>query len=306
MLFYVVKRLLWAIPVLLAISLITFTLMHVIPGGPFDQERHLPPEIEKNVRAKYNLDDPLWKQYVDYVKGIILTGDLGPSLKYKGRNVQDILADTFPVSLQLGLWAVLLALCIGIPLGIVSAVKQNTPIDYASMFFAMVGVSIPNFVLGSLLIYVFAVKLGWLPVARWEGIKYMIMPVLTLGTPPAAFVARLTRASMLEVIRQDYIRTAYAKGLSQRIVILKHALKNSLIPVVTYLGPLIAAFVTGSFIVEYVFALPGMGKYFITSVLDRDYTMIMGTILFYGFILVIMNLIIDILYAFIDPRIRYE
>jgi ABC-type dipeptide/oligopeptide/nickel transport system permease component len=311
MLKYIVRRTFWLIPVLLMVSLITFTAMKLVPGGPFTREKPLPPKIRANLEAKYHLDEPTWKQYLRYLWNL-LHFDLGPSYKYYGRTINDVmfgggwLKAPASVSAQLGLIAVLVAVGIGIPMGIISALKQNTWIDYIAMFISMLGVSIPNFVLGLLLIWIFAVKLGWLPVARWGSPSQVVLPAITLGTGGTAFIARLTRASMLEVIRQDYIRTARAKGLKERAVIVGHALKNSLIPVTTVLGPLMAAWMTGSFLVEHVFAIPGIGKFFITSVVDRDYTLIMGTIMFYAVFLAIMNILVDISYAFIDPRIRYE
>jgi len=312
MLKFIIRRSLWLIPVLLMVSIVTFTAMKLVPGGPFTREKPLPPKIRANLEAKYHLNEPAWKQYLRYLWNL-LHFDLGPSYKYYGRTINDVMfGGGWPkcaacVSAQLGLIAIFVALGIGIPLGIISALKQNTWVDYLAMFFSMLGVSIPNFVLGLFLIWIFAVRLGWLPVARWGSPSQAVMPAITLGTGGAALIARLTRASMLEVIRQDYIRTARAKGLRERAVIVGHALKNALIPVTTVVGPLMAAWMTGSFLVEHVFAIPGIGKFFITSVTDRDYTLIMGTIMFYAVFLVVMNILVDISYAFLDPRIRlYE
>ncbi len=309
MLAYIIRRSLWLIPVLLMVTLVTFTAMKLVPGGPFTREKPLPPKIRANLEAKYHLDEPAWKQYLNYIWDL-MHFDFGPSYKYYGRTINDVLFDggwrkcAVSVSAQLGLAAIVVALGIGIPLGLISALKQDTWIDYAAMFLAMLGVSIPNFVLGLLLIWIFALTLGLLPVARWGTPAQVIMPAITLGTHGAAYIARFTRASMLETVRQDYIRTARAKGLRERAVITRHALKNSLIPVVTVLGPMIAAWVTGSFLVEHVFAIPGIGKFFITSVTDRDYTLIMGTIVIYAIVLVAMNILVDVSYAFLDPRIR--
>jgi len=309
---YIFRRSLWLIPVLLMVTLITFTAMRLVPGGPFTREKPLPPKIRANLEKKYHLDEPAWKQYLRYLWDL-LHFDLGPSYKYYGRTINNVFFDggwrkcPVSVSAQLGIVAILVALGIGIPLGIISALKQNTWVDYVAMFFATLGISIPNFVLGLLLIVVFALWLEVLPVARWGSPSQVVMPAITLGTHGAAYIARFTRASMLETIRQDYIRTARAKGLRERAVIVGHALKNSLIPVVTILGPMIAAWVTGSFLVEHVFAIPGIGKFFITSINDRDYTLIMGTIIIYAVVLVAMNILVDISYAFLDPRIHlYE
>ncbi len=302
---YIIRRIFWSVIILLILSLITFTLMHIIPGGPFDREKKLPSEIIANLEAYYHLDEPFWKQYLNYLGGIIHF-DLGPSFSSRSRTVNDIIRQQAPISAQLGLFAFFIAVALGIPLGILGALKQNTAIDYTCMWLAILGVSIPNIALGPFLMWIFGLKLGWLPIARWGGISHMILPALTLGTAYSAIIARLTRASMLQVIREDYIRTARAKGLSERIVMLHHALKNALIPVTTVLGPIFAIIITGSMIVEQIFAIPGIGKYFVTSVTNRDYPVIMGITLFFGAIIVIANLVVDITYGFLDPRIRYE
>ncbi len=321
---YIIRRILWFVPVLFAILLVTFLLAHAIPGGPFDfaGDRSLPESIRENLRAKYHLDWPIWKQFAAYLWDLAHL-DMGPSFRYRAQTVNDIIGRTFPISFQLGVMAILLGLIIGIPAGTIAALRQNTWVDYVSSFIAILGVSIPNLVLGPFLIYVFAVRLGWLPAARWGAdyttlylgvippptinfVKHAILPVVTLGTAQAAVFARLTRGSLLQVIREDYIRTARAKGLHERAVIVGHALKNSLIPVVTILGPLFAAIVTGTFVVEQIFGIPGMGTHFITSVGNRDYPVVMGTALVYAILLVIANLLVDITYAWLDPRIRYE
>jgi len=334
---YIIRRFLWMVPVLLMVTVVTFGAMKVVPGGPFSTEgRPMSPEIRANFEARYHLDEPVWKQYLRYMVGDIvdtgslrdfgrhglLGGYLGPSYKYRGRTINDVLFDggitrsAISVSAQLGTLAIIIAVGIGIPLGLISALKQNTAADYFSMFFAMIGVSIPNFVLGLM----FMLAMLWLnqhdlpalPIARWgteslgDWFRHMILPAIVLGTGGSAIIARLTRASMLEVIRQDYIRTARAKGLRERAVITVHALKNSLIPVTTVLGPLMAAWLTGSFIIETVFSIPGIGRFFVTSITDRDYTLIMGTILVYAVLLIIMNILVDISYAFLDPRIRFD
>jgi len=304
MLRYIVRQLLWMVPVLFFISVITFGLAHAVPGGPFDREHTLPPEIIANLETYYGLDQPLWKQYADYVGRIITRFDFGPVYSSRSRRVNDIFADHLPVSAQLGLVSMLIALGIGVPLGIVAALKQNSVWDYLGMAVAILGVSVPNIVLGPLLIVIFALTLGVLPVAGWGTPAKMILPAFALGTSSAAQIARLTRASMLQVIREDYIRTARAKGLHERVIMIRHALKNAFIPVATILGPLVAALVTGTFVVEQIFAIPGMGRFFVISVTNRDYPVVMGTILLYAFFLVVANLVVDVTYAFLDPRIR--
>jgi len=374
---FIAQRVLWNIPVLILITVVTFGMMQIVPGGPFTASasgRPVPPEIKANMEAKYGLDKPVWQQYANYMNRLLLHFDFGPSLRNPGRTVNSMLfgpnymvevlreqlratfgtkasSMTFAeppglsdssalviktngevigyvaigwaerietitrflslspvmVSIQVGLVSIGLALLIGVPLGIVSALKQNTWIDYGAMFFSMLGVSIPNFLLGIGLILIFALGLGLLPTYGWgNDWKQVIMPAITLGTGGMAFIARLTRASMLEVIRADYIRTARAKGLTEQVVIVRHALKNSLIPITTVMGPMMAAWLTGSFLVEWVFSIGGIGKFFVSSVTNRDYTLIMGTIMLYSVALVLFNLIVDIAYGFIDPRIRFD
>ncbi len=330
---YIVRRMLWMFVVLFVVSLITFTLQHAVPGGPFDREKKLPKEIIANLENKYRLNDPLWKQYVDYLTDILvprlstaeevpslLTDALirfdvgavhvkwmnfGPSYASRARTVNDIFKAQLPVSAQLGVLALCIALTIGIPMGILAALKQNTRWDYLGMSVAIFGVSVPVIVLGPLLIWIFAVTLRWLPATGWGTWQQAIMPSVALGLGSSALIARLTRASLLQVIREDYIRTARAKGLQERLVVIRHALKNSMIPVVTVLGPLFAALTTGTFVAETIFGIPGMGKFFVTSIGNRDYPVIMGTTLLYAIFLVIANLIVDITYAWLDPRIRY-
>jgi ABC-type dipeptide/oligopeptide/nickel transport system permease component len=302
---YIIRRLLFMIPVLFFISIITFAMAHAVPGGPFSREKPLPPEVIANLEKFYGLDKPVWRQYVDYMGGIITRFDFGPSYRSRGRGVNDIFRDHLPVSAQLGVVALAISLVMGVPLGIIGALKQNTMWDYASMALAVFGISVPAVVLGPLLILIFALALGWFPVAGWGTPAQLILPALALGLHDSAIIARLTRASMLQVIREDYIRTARAKGLTERAVMVRHALKNAFIPVATILGPLFAALVTGTFIVEQIFAIPGLGKYFVTSITNRDYPVVMGTILLYAVFLVLANLAVDITYAFLDPRIRY-
>lgn len=312
---YIVNRLIWSIPVLFMVTLVTFAAMKLTPGGPFtagSSGRPLAERTKAQLNEIYGFNDPVWKQYTNYMGGLLRL-DFGPSYKFRGRTVNDLmfqgglLKSPLSVSAQLGIVAVLVALVIGIPMGIISALKQNSWMDYLAMFIAMLGVSIPVFVLGLILIWIFALTLHWFPTYGWgETPLQVIMPALALGSGGAAFIARLTRASMLETIRQDYIRTARAKGLRERAVIWGHAIKNSLIPVVTILGPLLAAWLTGTFLVEYVFSIPGIGKMYVTSISDRDYTLIMGTTIVYAVALVFFNLIVDLAYVFIDPRIRFD
>ncbi|HSN65821.1 MAG TPA: ABC transporter permease, partial [Fusibacter sp.] len=278
---------------------------HAIPGGPFTREKQLPDAVLAALNAKYHIDDPLWKQYVDYVKGV-LSFNLGPSFQRAGVTVNDLIVEGFPATLKIGLTSVLVIIVVGIPLGIISALKQNKWQDGLVMFIATLGVTIPSFVMATGIIYIFSAKYNVLPSNGLTSWKHMIGPVIELSGFSLSFVARLTRSSMLEVLQQDYIRTARAKGLSNNKVIYKHALKNALIPVVTYLGPMIASLLTGSFVIEKVFAIPGMGKHFVESVGNRDYTVLMGITIFYALFLVVMVLLVDILYSFIDPRIKME
>jgi oligopeptide transport system permease protein len=304
---YIIRRLLQFIPVILAVTIFTFMMVRVIPGGPFDRigDKTLPPEIVANLEAKYALDKPVWQQYLDYLWDL-LHFDLGPSLHYRTRTVNDIIGESLPISAQLGVMSVLLSLVIGIPMGCIAALKHNTTIDYVSTFIAILGRSIPSVVLGPVSIWLFALVLGWFPVARWEGPKYWVLPVFTLGTAYSAGIARLTRGSLLEVLREDYIRTARAKGLREAVVVARHALKNALIPVITYLGPILAGVLTGTFVTEQIFGIPGLGKHFVESVNNRDYPLVVGTALLYALLLVTANLLVDITYAWLDPRIRYD
>jgi len=381
---FIVRRILWNIPVLVVISMVTFGMMHFTPGSPFTSgmsNRPIPPSIRANMEAKYGLNRPVWEQYLAYMERVMFHFDFGPSLRKPGRTVNDVLfgpnymvvvlreqlqadyglaasgmtfadpgtmafvqpglfdssvaivknsdelVDEIPidwtvrfatikrflllspimVSAQVGLLSMGLALLVGFPLGIISALKQNTVIDYVAMFISMLGVSIPNFLLGTGLILFFSVTWEILPTYGWgDNWQQAILPTITLGTGGIAFVARLTRASMLEVIRSDYIRTARSKGLKERVVILRHGLKNSLIPLTTVLGPMMAGWITGTFLVEWVFSIGGIGKFFVNAVSDRDYTLIMGTALIYSVALVGFNLVVDIVYGFIDPRIRFK
>jgi len=348
---YIIRRLMYMMVVIVVVSVITFVLMHAIPGGPFTREKSLPEDTIRLLNERYHLDDPLYVQYVSYLYAVFIPhltttppspsyqddfmlnlkiGSLwirwmnfGPSYKARGRTVNDVFRDNLPVSAQLGVMALLVALSIGMPLGILAALKQNTALDYLGMGVAILGVSVPVIVLGPILIWIFGIALKWLPPTgwaakppfilgflpshlNWDFFQHALMPSLALGLGSSAVIARLTRAALLQTIREDYIRTARAKGLRERSVITGHALKNSLIPVITVLGPLFAALVTGTFVTELIFGIPGMGKYFVTSITSRDYPVIMGTILLYAVFLVIANLVVDILYAYLDPRIRYD
>ena len=302
---YLAKRLLGACVVLWAIITITFGLMHAIPGGPFTQEKKLPPAVMATVEARYHLDEPLWPQYADYVRHAAVL-DLGPSYKYPGKTVNDIIAETFPVSAQLGLISLLLAIGAGVLAGMAAALYKNTLIDYAMMIGATLGVSVPSFILAAVLIQLFAFTWPVLPAALWKGPAYVILPALALAAQPTAFIMRLTRSSLLDALGQDYIRTARSRGIGMRSLICRHALRNALLPVVSYIGPLAAALLTGSFIVETIFAIPGLGRHFVTSIYNRDYTVILGITIFYSFLIMMMNLLIDVIYPLLDPRITID
>jgi oligopeptide transport system permease protein len=303
LLLYTLKRLIEAVIVLFVIVTLTFALLRVVPGGPFDQDKALPPDIKANIEKKYNLDKPVLVQYRNYL-GNILKGDLGESYKYLGRPVTEIISESFPASFLLGFYSLLFSFIVGIPLGLFAASRHNQFADNASMIVAISGVSLPNFLVAAILVQIFSMNLKWLPPAGWGSVVYYILPVFCLGMRPIAFIARLTRSSVLDVIGADYIRTAKAKGLSHQTVMYKHVLKNSLIPVLTYSGPLVAAILTGSFVIEIFFAIPGIGKHLVQSVTNRDYPFILALTLLYAAMLVFANLIVDLLYAFFDPRIR--
>jgi len=302
---YLLQRTLWIIPVLFAVAVITFVLMHQVPGGPWDQSKRLPPEALENVNRAYGLDQPMWEQFGRYLLGLA-QGDLGVSFRSRNRPVADVLGDGIRVSATLGALSLALSVTLGVGLGVVSALRRNSALDYAAVAFATVGASVPSFILGMLLLVVFTGQLHWLPSGGWGSPQQAVMPVLALSALPAAYIARLTRASMLDVLRLDYVRTARAKGLSERAVVLRHMLRNVLIPVLTVIGPLAALLVTGSFIVEQVFAIPGLGRTFVNSIGARDYGVIMGTTLLYAFFVAVANLVVDALYAVADPRIRYQ
>lgn len=307
MLSYTLKRLLQAIPTLLIVITLSFFLMRVAPGGPFDGERRLPPEIEQNLRAAYHLDEPLPMQYIRYL-GDLIQGDLGPSFKYKDFDVSELISQGFPASLELGIWAILAALLIGVPLGVIAAIRRNSTADYVVMSTALAGIAVPNFVIAPLLALVFGVLLGWLPAGGWNGGAWqnLLLPVVALSIQQIAYIARMMRASMIEVLGSHYIRTARAKGLSEWKVILRHALRPAMLPVVSYLGPAIAGIITGSVVIEQIFGIPGIGRYFVQGALNRDYTLVMGTVVFYGALILLLNLIVDLLYSMLDPQIRYD
>ena len=303
---HALQRLLGVIPTLLLLITVVFFLVRVAPGGPFDEEKSLPPEIEANLAARYHLDEPLLAQYFRYL-GNILVLDFGPSFQYKDWTVNELIATGFPVSLTVGGLAMLLAFLLGTTIGIAAALRQNTAVDHGSMGLAMLGVSIPNFVVAPLLILVVAVQAGWLPAGGWDwSLRAMVLPVITLALPVTAYIARLMRGSMIEVLHSNFMRTARAKGLPRRQLILRHALKPALLPVISYMGPATAGLITGSVVIERIFAIPGLGSYFVQGALNRDYTLVMGVVIFYGVLIILFNLIVDLLYAWLNPKIRYE
>jgi len=307
MLAFAVRRLLSAIPTLFIIITIAFFMMRLAPGGPFDREKQLPPEIEANILRAYNLDKPIYEQYFDYLKNIA-HGDFGPSYKYLDFTVTDLIMTGFPVSLRLGLYAIVVAILFGVTAGTIAALKQNTTFDYVVMGFAMTGIAIPNFVMAPLLALIFGVYLSLLPVAGWgDGkLQYQILPVITLALPQIAYIARLTRGSMVEVMNSNFIRTARAKGLAEKIVVVRHALRGGLLPVVSYLGPATAAIITGSVVIESIFDVPGIGRYFVNGALNRDYPVVMGVVIFYAVLIILLNLFVDLIYGFLDPRVKVE
>ena len=305
MLRFLLRRVLLGIPVLVAVATLTFLIMHWVPGGPFDTEKILPPAIIANIEAKYHLDQPVGVQYLLYMKQL-LQGDLGPSYKYIGRDVSDILRDTFPVSFTLGMCAVLVVLGMGVPAGIISAYWKNSLLDRSILLFAAMGISITSFVLGAVSVWIFSHQWHLLPPALWEGARYMILPAFALGAGFAGYIARLTRTTVLDVLSSDYIRTARAKGLTEFKILIKHVLINSIYPIVSVMGPLTAGLVTGSFVIEFVFSIPGMGRFFITAVTNRDYPLIMGVTLVYAVLIVVANIMVDIIYGWLDPRVSVK
>jgi oligopeptide transport system permease protein len=301
---YILRRILWTVPVLFSVTVITFVLMHSVPGGPWDGNRPMPPDVRRNLDREYGLDQPLWEQFGRYTLALA-HGDLGVSFQQRNRPVRDVLSDNVRVSATLGLLALALSSTVGVSIGVVSALRRDSAVDYAAVAFATVSASVPSFILGMLLLVAFTAHLHWLPYGGWGSPKQAVLPVLALSALPAAYIARMTRVSMLDVLEQDYVRTARAKGLRVRTIVLRHMLKNALIPVLTIAGPIAASLVTGSFIIERLFTIPGVGYQFVTSIAGRDYGVIMGVALFYTFVVVLANLVVDILYALTDPRIRY-
>ena len=307
MLSYALRRLLGVVPTLFVIVTAAFFVMRLAPGGPFDQEQTLPPAIAANLEAAYGLDQPMLVQYGNYLGGLA-RGDLGPSFKYKDFRVSELIARGLPVTVTIGALALLIALGLGVSLGMAAGLRHNGALDHAVMGVALIGIAIPNFVVAPLLALGFGVKLGWLPVAGWEpgNARYLVLPVVTLALPFVAYIARLTRGSLLEVLQAPYMRAARAKGLERGALLRRHALKPTLLPVISFLGPAAAALLTGSLVVEQVFGLPGVGRYFVQGAINRDYTLVMGMVIFYAALILLLNLAVDLLYGLLDPRIRHD
>jgi oligopeptide transport system permease protein len=300
---FLLRRLLVAIPTLLLVVTASFFMMHAAPGGPFDSARRLPPEVEKNLKARYGLDKPLPVQYLNYVGGV-LRGNLGPSLKYSSKTVAQIIAENFPTSLRLGLSSLIIGVTIGITLGAIAALRQNTGIDYGVTTFAILGICVPTFVTAPLLVLLFAQTLDWFPTGGVSELKSYVLPVITLALPQVAVVSRLTRAGMIEVLHSNYIRTARAKGLSETRIVMRHALRAAVLPLIGYLGPATAGIITGSLVVERIFGMPGLGKFFVVSALERDYTVVLGVVILYATLVIALNLLAEVIQAMLDPRIR--
>jgi len=303
---YALRRLVTAVPTLFVIITVAFFMMRLAPGGPFDSDRALPPEIEKNIAAAYDLDKPLFEQYLIYL-GRILRGDFGPSLKIRDFSVGELIASGAPASMELGFSAILLALVIGVSLGTLAALRQNSGTDFSVMSVSMVGIAVPNFVMAPLLSLVLGVYLDLLPTSGWGSgeLRYKVLPVIALALPQIAYVARLTRGSMVEVLHSNFVRTARAKGLRERLVVVRHSLKGAMMPVVSYLGPATAAVMTGSVVIETIFGVPGIGTYFVNAALNRDYPLVMGVVIVYAVLIMLLNLLVDLLYAVLDPKVRY-
>lgn len=307
MLSFALKRLTAAIPTLLVLITLAFFMMRLAPGGPFDLEKPVPPEVRANLDAAYGLDKPLLVQYANYL-GDVLQGDLGPSFQYVDYSVNELIAQGFPVSLKLGISAMIVAVVFGSLFGMIAAMRQNSVTDYSMMTVAMTGISIPNFVVAPLLILVFAVALGWLPAGGWNNGAWpnMVLPVIALALPQVAYVARIMRGSMIEVLRSNYLRTARAKGLPMRQVMLRHALKPAFLPVLSYLGPATAGIITGSVVMEQIFSIPGLGRFFVQGALNRDHTLVLGVVIFYGALIIVFNFLVDLLYSVLDPKVRAQ
>ena len=303
---FALNRLLQAIPVLFIVISATFMLVHSAPGGPFSADKAVPPEVIKALEAQYNLDQPLWKQYISYL-GDVVQGDFGPSFKYSGRTVNELIAAGIPATAELAFYAMMVALIIGVSAGVAAAMRPNTMQDYVPMSAAMLGICMPSFLLGPLLVLIFGIYLEWLPVSGWGDMPGdKIMPSITLGTGYAAYIARLSRGGMLEVLSQDYIRTARAKGLSEPVIIFKHAMRGGLIPVVAFLGPAFAGLLGGSFVVETIFQIPGLGRFYVQAAFNRDYTMILGMTIFFATLIILFNLLSDMLAIWLDPKLRQQ
>jgi oligopeptide transport system permease protein len=302
---FILRRLLEMIPVLLIVSSMTFFMMRLAPGGPFDTERALPPEVKKNLDAYYGFDKPLMVQYGNFLKNLA-QGDLGPSTKYSNRSVNEIIGEAFPVSLELGIYSLVVALALGVTAGLIASIRPNTAMDYLPMSASMMGICIPTFVMGPILLLFLALKTDWFNASGWFFPRDRVLPSLTLGAYYAAYVARLTRGGMLEVLNQDYIRTARAKGASIFSVLFKHALRGGILPVISFLGPAAAGLLTGSFVVETIFNIPGLGRFFVTSAFNRDYGMVMGTVLFYATLIISFNLVVDVIQVWLNPKLRFE
>lgn len=303
---HTLRRLLGLIPTLLMLITVAFFLMRVAPGGPFDTEKLLPADIEANLNAKYHMDEPILQQYFRYLSQIAVL-DFGPSIQYKDWTVKELIGQGMPVSLTIGLAAMLLAFFLGTLLGITAALRQNTRVDYSLMGVAMLGISIPNFVIAPILILLLAVYAGWLPAGGWDwSIASMVLPVVTLALPVTAYIARLTRGSMIEVMHSNFIRSARAKGLPESVVIRRHALRPALLPVISFLGPATAGMISGSVIIERVFSIPGLGSYFVQGALNRDYSLVMGVVIFYGVLIILLNFLVDLIYAWLNPKVRYD
>ncbi|MEO9865767.1 MAG: oligopeptide ABC transporter permease OppB [Yoonia sp.] len=307
MLSFIARRLAVAIPTLLILVVLSFVLMYAAPGGPFNSERPLPPAVLANIEAKYGLDQPFWKQIVNYVVGVVTQFDFGPSFQYKDRSVNDIISQGFPVTLTYGAWSFLVAAIVGVSVGAAAAIKQNSWLDYLAVGFTIGAQVLPNFVMAPILVLIFTLWLGWLPGGGWNGGQWenLIMPVIALSTSYMASIARITRSSMLEVLNTNFIRTAQAKGLSPARVIFRHALKPAILPVLSYLGPTFVGMITGSVVIDIFFSTGGIGRFFVDSAFNRDYSVIMGITILVGSLTILFNLLVDVLYAWIDPKIRY-
>jgi oligopeptide transport system permease protein len=303
---FIARRVLETIPVLFIILTATFFMIRFVPGGPFTAEKAVTKEVMRNLEKAYELDKPLWQQYLSYLRKVVLHGDLGPSFKYPNRTVNEIIADKLPVSIELGFLSLSVALALGLTLGVVAAVKRNTWLDYVCSSVALLGICLPTFVLGPLLVLFFAIHLGWVNASGWYSPIDRILPCLTLGCFYAAYIARLTRGGMLEVLNQDYIRTARAKGATEARVIFRHALRGGLLPVVSFLGPAIAGILTGSFVIETIFQIPGLGREFVNSAFNRDYTLVLGTVILYAMLLIALNLAVDVVQVWLNPKLKFD